>query len=68
MNTHTHSPDRSLEHHVEHPYLLVISVFLASLIVGLLPIAISSNLATSSNQDTAPITLGEAGLWNAVGR
>lgn len=65
MNSHSH--EHHLEHHAEHPYLLVLCVVLASFIVGLVPIAISNNLS-SSNADTAPVTLGEAGLWNALGR
>lgn len=65
MNTHSH--DRHLEHHAENPYLLVICVALASFIVGLIPITISNHLG-SNNPDSAPVTLGEAGLWNALGR
>ncbi|MBP0019016.1 MAG: hypothetical protein J7647_15890 [Cyanobacteria bacterium SBLK] len=67
MNTHGHTHDRPLEHHAEHPYLLVICVALASFIVGAIPITISNHL-DSSNPDSAPLILGEAGLWNALGR
>ncbi|MEM9541791.1 MAG: hypothetical protein AAGA60_20130 [Cyanobacteria bacterium P01_E01_bin.42] len=61
MNTHNR------EHYADHPYMLGICVILVSLIVGLIPITINNHLG-SRNPDSAPVVLGEAGLWKILKR
>lgn len=68
MNSRHSNPKPQHHVQVESPDLMIVCIFLASLILGLLPITINPHLASTPTQDIAPVPPTEAGLWSAVGR